>query len=204
MRKAWTEQERKLITEKYSNNYTAEIAAQLNRSLASVYTQANLMGLKKSVEFTKLLLQREGEKLKILGKGNQFQKGNISHNLGQKMSKEMYEKVKVTMFAVGNEPHNTKWDGHERIDTKDGYVYVRISKAKYVLKHRHLWEQHYGPIGNNIITFKDGNKLNITIDNLVMMTKRDNMIRNNGHHYPTELKQLIKLNNKLKKTINEK
>jgi hypothetical protein len=37
-----------------------------------------------------------------------------------------------------------------------------------------------------------------------MITKRENMLRNTVTKYPLELQQLIKLNNKLKTTLNEK
>jgi hypothetical protein len=98
-----------------------------------------------------------------------------------------------------------KYDGHERICAKDGYVYIRIAKGKYVLKHRLVWEQHNGPIPKgHIIIFKDRNKLNLNIDNLQMVTLRENMLRNTVTKYPIELQQLIKLNNKLKTTLNEK
>ena len=117
----------------------------------------------------------------------------------------MYERVKVSMFKKGNEPHNTKYDGHERLDPKDGYIYIRISKGKYVLKHRLIWEQHNGQIPKgNIIIFKDKDKYNLNIDNLQMITKRENMLRNTVTKYPIELQQLIKLNNKLKTTLHEK
>lgn len=70
------------------------------------------------------------------------------------------------MFKKGHEPHNIKYDGYERIN-KDGYTEIRISKGVFREKHRLLWEEHFGEIekGMNII-FKDGDRTNITIENL--------------------------------------
>ena len=70
------------------------------------------------------------------------------------------------MFKKGNEPHNTKYNGYERI-SKDGYVEVRVAKGVFKCKHRILWEEHFGEIedGMNII-FKDGDPMNIVIENL--------------------------------------
>ena len=70
------------------------------------------------------------------------------------------------MFKKGHDPHNTKYNGYERIN-KYGYIEVRISKGFFKEKHRILWEKHFGKIekGMNII-FKDGNKRNIVIQNL--------------------------------------
>ena len=189
----------------YSNNYTKDIAAAIDRSERAVYQAAINLNVRKSPEFIKISLERESEKLKVLGANTRFKPGNISHNKGQKMSKEVYEVVKVSMFKKGNEPHNMKYDGHERICAKDGYIYVRVSKGKYLLKHRLVWEQHNGPIPKgNIIIFKDKNKYNLNIDNLQLITLRENMERNRITKYPKELQDLIKLNNKLKTTLNEK
>jgi HNH endonuclease len=205
MRRKWTKEELEYVKLNYSDRYTKDIAAVINRSDKAVYQAAMNLNVKKSPEFIKIFLKREAEKLKVLGVTSRFKPGNVSHNKGQKMSKELYERVKVSMFKKGNEPHNMKYDGHERLDPKDGYVYIRIAKAKYVLKHRLVWEQHNGPIPKgNIIVFKDKDKYNITIDNLQMISKRENMLRNTVTKYPLELQQLIKLNNKLKTTLHEK
>jgi hypothetical protein len=204
MRRKWTKEELEYVKLNYSDKYTKEIAAAIDRSERAVYQAAINLNLRKSPDFIKISLEREAEKLKVLGAASRFKPGNISHNKGQKMSKEMYEMVKVSMFKKGNEPHNMKYDGHERKD-KDGYVYVRIAKAKYVLKHRYVWEQQNGPIPKgNIIIFKDRDKSNIKIDNLQMITKLENMQRNTVTKYPLELQKLIKLNNKLKTTLHEK
>lgn len=205
MKRNWTNDEIKYVKENYCNKYTIEIATALNRSVRSVYKAANTLGLKKTKEFMQIALERESEKLKIVGTNTRFKPGHLTYNKGQKMSKEVYQAVKVSMFKKGNEPHNMKYDGHERICAKDGYVYIRVAKGKYVLKHRLVWEQNNGPIPKgHIIIFKDKNKLNLNINNLQIVTLRENMERNRITKYPKELQDLIKLNNKLKTTLNEK
>lgn len=205
MRRPWTPSELTKLKELYPDHYTKDIAKILNRSISSIYLYANINGLKKSEKFMQLALEREGQKLIQVGQNTRFKKGNIAHNKGQKMDEEIKERITYTFFKKGHEPHNMKYDGHERICKKDGYVYVRIAKGKYVLKHRHIYQQHHGPIEPGmIIIFVDGNKMNFDIKNLKAITKQENAIRNQMHHYPQELKDLIKLKNKLKKTINEK
>lgn len=205
MKRLWTSDELEYVRLNYANNYTKDIAAAINRSERAVYQAAINLNVRKTPEFIKISLEREAEKLKVIGAKTRFQPGHITHNKGKKMSKDIYDRVKVSMFKKGIEPHNTKYDGHERLDPKDGYIYIRISKGKYVLKHRLVWEQHNGPIPKgNIIIFKDKDKYNLNIDNLQMITKRENMLRNTVTKYPLDLQQLIKLNNKLKTTLNEK
>ena len=56
---------------------------------------------------------------------------------------------------------------------KTGYVYIKVSDdAKMVMKHRWVWEQAHGPIpkGYNIM-FRDGNRLNCSLDNLELVSR---------------------------------
>lgn len=128
--------------------------------------------------------------------------------LGLKNSpEEIKAKVKLhsckrTQFKKGNVPHNTKHNGYERINA-DGYVEVRIKKGKFALKQRLVWEDANGPIPkSHIVVFKDGNKQNCRIDNLELITRAENMIRNSVHNYPEELvpslTYVARINNKLK------
>lgn len=113
------------------------------------------------------------------GRTGRFEKGNIPQNKGKKMSKEVYNKVQTTMFKKGNIPHNYRPVGSERI-TKDGYIEIKVKDPnKWKLKHRVLWEEINGDIPNDcIIIFKDGDKKNISIDNLIMIKKSVNAIYN--------------------------
>lgn len=203
-RQPWTPEDIDTLRQLYPDHYTDEVGRILGRNTRSVFAMAYKLGLHKSEAFRAMELQKQADRLRKVGKRNRFPKGHIPANKGVKMSAEVYEKAKPTMFKPGNLPHNTKYDGHTRL-TKDGYIMVRIAKGKYVLEHRHLWEQHHGPIPpGHIIKFKDGNSQNITIDNLEMISTRDNMMRNNIHNYPPELQEVIKLNNRIKNKINAK
>lgn len=203
-RRFWSEHERKVMIEMFADNYTETVCKILNRSYRSVCSQATLMGLKKSDAFMKMELERQADRLRIVGVKSRYNKGREPENKGKPMSKELYEKCKPTMFKKGNEPHNTNYDGHERI-SKDGYVEIRIRKGKYVLKHRHVWEQVNGKIPKGfIVVFKDRNHQNIVIENLELISREENMKRNTIHRFPVELKNTIRLVNKLKQTINEK
>lgn len=203
-RKQWTDFEKRQLEQLYPDNYTAEIAKGMGRSVTSVYGMANIMGLAKSQAFIQKELQRQGNRLREAGKATQIKKGNIPVNKGKPVPKEVIAKLKPTMFKKGGTPHNTKHDGYERVNVY-GYVEVRLSQGKFVHKHRHVWEQANGPIPEgHVLVFKDGNKLNVCIENLELITRKQNMQRNTIARYPTELKQTIKLLKKLKRKIDEK
>lgn len=131
--------------------------------------------------------------------------GSTPANKGKKMSPEVYEKAKETFFKKGHVPANVKYDGHERIDTKDGYVHIRVSKGKYVLKHRLVWENAHGKIPEGmVIAFKNGDKTDIILDNLECISMGENMLRNTIHNYPEDLKEVIYLKTSLKRQIKKK
>jgi hypothetical protein len=183
---------------------TADIATILNRPLSGVYGKAYTMRLKKSKEYLTVMLEREAKKLAEFGKNYQFKKGNLPYNYGQKMSTILYEKCQKTMFKKGRKPHNTRQEGEESKST-DGYTYVKISDNDWRLKHRVVYENVNGPIpADHIVVFKDNNQLNFDINNLELISKSENMLRNTIHHYPEPVQEIIKLNNKLKKKINAK
>jgi hypothetical protein len=52
--------------------------------------------------------------------------------------------------------------------------------------------------------FKNGDKLDVRIENLEMITMQENMERNRLTKYSKELQDIIKLNNQLKSKLNEK
>jgi hypothetical protein len=209
MRKIWTAEDRSLLVELYPHKSTREIAQRLNRSEKSIYSQANLMQLSKSSEYMTQELARQAERLKIVGAGNRFSKGSVPSNKGKKqiayMSVEAIERTKATRFKKGNVPQNKKEIGHQRI-TKDGYVEVKVAEPnRFVLLHRWIWKIWNGPIPKgHIIIFKDGNKQNCAIENLEIITMKENVLRNSIERYPPELKKIMRLQGKLKRVINQK
>jgi len=201
----WNEENIKKFTELYPFHYAKDIAIMMDMDIGSVYRMSTKLKLKKDPEFRRMELQRQAERLKIVGVKARFTKGHKPANLGQKMSKEMYDKIKPTMFKKGQDVHNEKYDGYERI-TKDGYVEVRIRKGKFKLKNRLIYEQHHKVKlhTDDVIIFADHNKLNFEINNLIKITRTELMMSNSICNYPPELRSLINLNSKLKKKINEK
>lgn len=111
-----------------------------------------------------------------------FRKGNVSHNKGRRMPVHVYEKAKATMFKPGHK-RNVKEVGHISIRKDSGgrryYKYIKIKDRVWHLLQRHIWEKHHGPIPKgHVITFKDGDSMNCQIDNLEMISMRENARRN--------------------------
>ena len=113
------------------------------------------------------------------GRTGYFRKGNIPHNKGKKMSPEVYEKAKATMFKKGNIPPNYRPVGSERT-TVDGYREIKVSDPnKWELKHRYIYEQHFGKIPKeDIVIFLDNDKTNFDINNLKCISRKEHLYMN--------------------------
>lgn len=193
-----------IIRERYPFEPTKKIADDLGLSEGSVYNRAYAMGIKKDPVYLRSTQYPPGY---LGGKATQFQKGQTPPNKGQKMSKDLYEKVEKTMFKKGNKPMNTQPIGtiHQRKDTGGKmYLYIKLADSKWQLLNRYTWEMHNGPIPKGmVVVYKDGNYLNNDINNLMMITKKENMARNTIQRLPKELQQVMRLKCKLINKINK-
>lgn len=99
------------------------------------------------------------------------------------------EKSRATQFKSGNLPHNTKPIGYERL-YRDGYIEVKVKMRpsnpkcndNFVPKHKLVWEAANGPVPEGcIVVFKDGNKQNVSLENLACITRGQNAVMNQAH-----------------------
>lgn len=111
------------------------------------------------------------------GIDRRFKKGQTAHNKG---IKGWYAQgMERNWFKKGNIPQNYKPVGSERINV-DGYIEIKVKDPnKWQLKHRYLWEKHNGKIPKGmILIFKDNNKLNVCLDNLILISRAENAVIN--------------------------
>lgn len=107
------------------------------------------------------------------GRTGQFVKGQAPMNKGVPCAPGTggrHPNARKTQFKKGNISHTYRGPGHERIDSKDGYVVVMIveetnpwtgAKTRPVHKHVYLWEQANGPVPEGFcLKCVDSNKLN--------------------------------------------
>lgn len=180
----------------------SEMSKRLGRPLTLVYQKARSLGLSRPrqvyTECGKNLAQLEQSKL------HRYQKGHSPANKGKKMAPETYAKVSRTMFKKGNTPKNHREIGSERVN-KDGYIEVKVAEPnKWKAKHRVIWEEANGPVekGYNV-QFKDGNRLNVSLDNLYLISRQRQMKEQNSlmARYPKELQTIIRLRGAVKRQM---
>lgn len=164
----FTEEQIKFIREIAPGRYAAEITEMVNNRF-------NL-----ELKVSQIETCKRNHKIRS-GIDSRFQKGMIPANKGKKgsMSPEQYEKCKATMFKKGQVPQNHKPVGSERID-REGYVLIKVAEPnKWRPKHRVLWEKVNGPIPEkHRLIFADGNRQNITLDNLILVSYAQSFIMN--------------------------
>lgn len=201
MSKLIPDSHKQFVKDNYSNIATKEIAAILDRSVHSIYNIAFSLGLKKPDAFYKVPTKDFIER----GKKHRFKKGGIPINKGKKVAAATYASMQPTMFKKGRLPHNTKYNGAIS-KRSDGYLWIRVNLNKWELLHRYVWKQSTGETLNSkdVIRFIDGNTNNVVIDNLYKVDRAGNMDLNSIVRYPNEVRELIHINNKLKRKANGK
>ena len=150
-----------------------------------------------------------------VGADNRFAPGHAPWNKGTHFAAG--GRSPETRFKSGQRPHNWRPIGTERT-SKEGYLQVKltdtqITRSDYVCVHHLVWELHCGPIPDGYrVTFKDGDKTRVVIENLELVSISDMMRRNSYHtNYPKEVALVIqlrgalvrKINNRTKKEANE-
>lgn len=176
----WTEQQDTALRQMYAETSMEELKTFLHRSERAIYQRAIILGLHKSKEYLAQIGRMNCEHPHQIA--SRFKKGDIPFNKGKNehefRSKESSERCRSTQFKPGHLPHNTRPVGYECI-RHNGYVYIKIEgEKKMLLKHHYVWEQHNGPVPNGMcVAFRDGNRQNCDISNLMLMTKADNVAR---------------------------
>lgn len=136
---------------------------------------------------------------------NQFKKGHVPQNKGRQMDDDFKLKVSRTFYRTGHLPHNTKYDGYTSIRRdKSGkaYKYIRTELGVMRPLHRVVWETEKGVIPAGVcIAFRNGDTLDCRIENLELLSRQENMKRNNIHNLPPELKETIIVLRTLKRKI---
>lgn len=215
-RRFWTEDEIAYVRDRYADTSTSEIARQLARSPGAVYQCAKKLGIEKSPTYLKTTWLQNGHSI---GRATRFHKGHTPANKGLRRPGWAPGRMADTQFKRGDRSgmaaRNWKPIGTILTDS-EGYQRIKIREAEYgkepagfgncrvwPFHHRYLWEQANGPIPEgHIVTFRDGNRQNCTIENLDLMTLADNARRNSmWTKLPRELAEAIQLTGAIKRQL---
>jgi hypothetical protein len=155
MRHKYTPQEIQFLRDIAVGHSYADIAELFNTHFALTCSSGNIKGALKYYSI------RNGRDCK-------FQRGQASFNKGIR-GVHYHE---PTEFKPGHVPANHKPVGSERISV-DGYIEMKIAEPRrWQQKHRVIWEAENGAVPKGyVVIFADGNKLNCSQDNLVLISR---------------------------------
>ncbi len=205
IRVRWVKAELDLLRRLYHDTPTKEIAMQLGRKTSTVWQVAGKLGLHKSAE---LIAREAAENMRRPDHGAKlhfFPKGHVPMNKGARRPGWAVGRMAETQFRKGEKPHTWLPLGSERL--MDGYLQRKMTDTGYPPRdwrpvHVMLWEEHYGPVPKgHTVKFKDGNKTNIAIENLELLSRAELMLRNTIHNLPKDLVEVIQLNGVLKRRL---
>lgn len=206
----WTPEQTAVVVRLYADTPTKEIAEQLGFSEYRVYSKARALGIKKSAAFmsTAAVYRATNPPAKWVEK--RFQKGHSTWNKGMK---GIYLGGNEARFKPGNRSGQAllQWQpiGAERI-SKDGYLERKINDDKPFHRrwrsvHLLVWEEANGPLPDGYaVTFKDGDKRNVALENLQLTTRQELMTRNSVHKYGPEIAELCRIRGAIARQIKEK
>lgn len=206
-RHKWTKAEDQYLRDHYANGSGRDMAKHLGIAPHVLYKRAAVLGLAKADNFLSELAKRTG--LPERGRPHRIAPGSTPPNKGKKMSPELYAKAKPTMWGKGHMPHNWVPIGTETKD-RDGYLKRKVSddrtkasRFNWKFVHVLLWEEHHGPIpAGHMVCFRDGDKDNLVISNLELITMKENIARNSIINMPPELQDTYRAMGQLTKAIN--
>ena len=157
------------IQENYKGTSYADMAVQLKEIFGREYTTAQIMGYYKNHKLNSGLTGR-------------FEKGYIPPNKGRKGY--VAPGSEKGWFQKGNTPWDTAPVG--TIVTKtDGYLWKKIDdkpgpwRQNWKQLHLLIWEDAHGSVPEGcMVIFKDGDRTNTLLGNLMLVTMAENAVMN--------------------------
>lgn len=219
-KRLWEPEDDALLVARYPHEKTATVARVLRRSLPSVFNRARKLGLRKTVEY---LASADAYRLRRgdnVGKATRFPKGHVPANKGLRRPGWGPGRMKETQFKKGERRGfalcNWRPVGTILVDP-DGYQRIKVREAKpgeptgfgnpraWSQLHRHVWECAHGPVPQgHVVVFRNGDKRDVRLENLQLVSRRELMARNTVHNLPKPLAQTIQLLGALKRQIRRK
>ena len=153
----WSDEEIDFLREHYKKHTIREMVPMFNERFNVGITFNQIKGTLRRYNITS-------------GRDGKYKKNQPSWNKGKKGLNTGGEKG---WFKVGNKPLNYKPVGTERVN-KQGYVEVKVKDPRtWKGKHIVIWEQQNGPVPKgHVILFGDGDKTNLNIENLLLVSRQ--------------------------------
>lgn len=208
--RAWCVEHIEAVRKRYPHEQTSAIAKDIGRPVGQVYQKAAKLGLKKSAAYREAERRRQAERLTRTGKQRRFTKGHTPWNKGG--SYTAGGRSAETRFKPGQKPQTWVPIGTE-VRCSGGYLKRKIrddappgqSRFNWRYVHLMLWEEHHGPVPDgHAVAFVNGDKTDIRVENLELVSRQELMRRNTLHRYRKEVTLAIQAKGALQRQINKR
>ena len=209
-KRLWEPEDDAQLAARYPHERTDAIAADLRRTLTAVYGRAGKLGLEKSAEYLAsppACRLRRGDEV---GKAYRWPPGHEPANKGLRRPGWARGRMKETWFQKGERRGRAalvyKPIGSERV-SKDGYLERKVSEdlpfqRRWRFVHVLVWEAAHGPVPPaHAGAFRNGNRRDVRLENLEIISRRELMRRNTVHNLPAPLAQAVQLLGALNRRI---
>lgn len=157
----YPEEIKKFIEDNHNGIGPKDMAEMLNKKFGMSYTMAQMKSYYKNHSISS-------------GIDGRFQNGHTPSNKGRKGYR--VPGCEKGWFKKGGTPINHKPVGSERVDV-DGYTLIKTAEPNiWMPKHKVIWMEKNGSVPEGyVLTFLDGNKGNITLENLTLITMAESL-----------------------------
>lgn len=207
-RKVWSPSETDLLRRSYPHFKTSDLAEVFSCSVSQIYTKAALLGLCKSAAYHDSSSSGRIKSGSNVGLNGRFKPGIRPWNKGMKgLDIGGHETRFKPGHRVGRAAELYQPIGTERI-SKDGYLQRKVNddmplQKRWRAVHLLVWEAEHGPLpAGYAVVFRDGDKRNISLENLEMISRAELMRRNTVHNLPPEIKAVVDLKRHITRKIN--
>lgn len=199
-KRLWSAADDRMLRRRYPHEPTAVLALALRRSCSATSVRAKLLGLRKTAAYLASSAACRLRRGDGVGTRFQYQKGHVPHNKGLRRPGWHRGRMKETQFPKGNCPQTWRPVGTEVLD-RDGYRKRKIaddrtrpSRFNWKFVHVLVWETAHGPVPKgHAVVFRNGDRADIRLANLELVTRRTLMKRNSVHTLPKPLADTIQL-----------
>lgn len=205
----WTAERIASLVAMYPEHTSAEIAAQLGIDEGQVVRQAQQMELKKSTAWKSARQKKIWQDNPDHGaRRHQFQRGHATWNKGKPNPPR--GRSAEAHFKPGQKPHtwlpigSTRINGEGTLERKVSDT--RVTRHDFVPVHHLIWRMHgRGRIPpGHVLRFVDGNKSNVDINNLELISRAELMRRNSLHNQPPEITAVYQAIGAINRQINRR
>lgn len=202
-KRLWNAEDDAALRNRYPHEPTRTLARDLRRSDASISGRAKLLGLRKCAVYLASPAACRLRRGDHVGARFRFLKGHIPANKGLRRPGWNAGRMRDTQFKPGMRSGQAAAHYMPVGSTRliDGYVYRKITDTpnvpytvNWMPEHHLVWVAAHGALPpGHVLMFRNGDPMDIRLDNLDCVSRRTLMARNSVHNLPPALAQTIQL-----------